>query len=172
MESTTLFPSIPDEARLWIYAADRPLDTDEQQALERSIDSFIDDWTTHGRSVQGAAAVVEDLFLLLAATVEDGDISGCGIDASTRAIEEAAQQIGFTWLPSLQILYRDPEGVVRSCTRRTFKELAKRGEVTAQTPVFNTNLTTVGELRAGRFERPAGQSWHARAFALREEQPA
>lgn len=163
---------MPDEARLWIYAADRPLSARDQQALKQTLDNFTGDWSSHGRSVQGAIAIVEDRFLLLSATVEDGDISGCGIDASTRAIEEAAQEAGFTWLPALKILYRDAEGTVQHCSRQDFKALAKRGDITAQTPVFNTNLTTVGELRAGQFEQPAGQSWHARAFDLAEEQPA
>ena len=44
--------------------------------------------------------------------------------------------------------------------------LAEAGAVTADTVVFNTVVSPVGELRGGRWEVPARDSWHAQAFPV------
>ena len=36
----------------------------------------------------------------------------------------------------------------------------------AETPVFDLSLTTLGQVRDGGFEKPAGASWHARVFRI------
>ena len=162
----TLFTELPDEARLWIFAADRPLSDAESQTLLETLAPFLNEWTAHGLPVRGQAAVLHHRFLLLAGYVLDGEISGCSIDAATRAVNAAARKLGISWVSPLVIFYRDAEGTVQHATRGQFRRLIAEGKVTAETPVFDLSLTTVGALRSGAFEKPAGRSWHARVFAL------
>ncbi|MDF2776045.1 MAG: hypothetical protein K0S86_5546, partial [Geminicoccaceae bacterium] len=42
--------------------------------------------------------------------------------------------------------------------------MARTGELSPDTPVFDTALTTAAEWRE-RFERPARESWHAELLA-------
>ena len=98
------------------------------------------------------------------------EISGCGIDASVHATEEAAGRLGVAWSSPLLVLYRDTDGAVRNLPRSAFRKLVADGTVTAETPVFDVSLTTLGQLRSGAFEKPAGASWHARVFRI--PQPA
>lgn len=170
MDSTTLFPSFPDTARLWIYAADATLTSDDEAALRRRMNHFIEEWSSHDRPVRGAFQIKEHRFLLLAATLKSGAVSGCGIDASVHAIDEAAAARDISWIPTLHVIYRDAEGQIQHCSRSTFRSLAARGRATTETPVFDMGLDTVEALRAGQFEQPAGTSWHAEAFDL--PQPA
>lgn len=170
MNDTMLFPALPDEARLWVYVADRSLPADEQAQLVAHLEKFMQDWTSHGRPVEGAVAVLHDRFVVLAATLADGDISGCGIDASVHAVDAAAQALDVAWIPALHVVYRDAEGRVQHDTRSAFRAQVEAGAVTAETSVFDPSITTLGALRGGQFERPAGSSWHARAFDL--AQPA
>ncbi len=162
----TLFAEFPDEARLWIFAADRPLSEAESQTLLETLLPFLKDWKAHGLPVQGQATVLHRRFLLLAGYVPDGAISGCSIDAATRAVEAAAQKVGITWVSPLVVFYRDAEGSVQHASRGQFRRLIAEGKVTAETPVFDLSLTTVGALRSGAFEKPASQSWHARVFSM------
>ncbi len=161
-----LFAKLPDEARLWIFAADHPLSDAESQALLETLAPFLEGWTAHGLPVRGQAAVLHHRFLLLAGHVPDGEISGCSIDAATRAIHAAGRELGITWMSPLVVFYRDADGAVQHATRSQFRRLIATGKVTAETPVFDLSVTTVGDLRRGAFEKPAGQSWHARVFAL------
>jgi hypothetical protein len=49
-------------------------------------------------------------------------------------------------------------------SRDQFVDLTGSGVVTRQTVVFDNTLTTVGAVREGRWEVPAGESWHGQAF--------
>lgn len=161
-----LFPILPDHARLWIYAADRSLSEHEQTHLLETIHAFLAQWTSHGRPVEGAADVRDERFLLLAGFVPDGEVSGCGIDASVRAVETAGAALGITWLSPLNVFFRDAEGAVQSLPRPAFRKLVRAGTVTAETSVFDPSPATLGDVRREPFERPAGASWHALVFKI------
>lgn len=168
MNAASPFAPLPATARLWIYAADAPLSADDQSFVRQTMDGFLADWTSHGQPVNGAFRIRDDRFLMLAAALDAGEISGCGIDASVHALEDAAAARGIAWIPALHVIYRDADGRVQHVARPAFRRLAERGSVTAETPVFDPSLTTLAALRAGQFERPAGTAWHAQAFDLRQ----
>lgn len=164
--TATLFRALPDTARVWVYIADRPLREAEQAEVQHRLDAFFDAWTSHGRGVQGAATILADRLLVLAAHIPSGDISGCGIDKSVHTVEDAAQALGFAWQSPLLVTYRAADGTLQSEPRGAFRKRVRSGEVTAATPVLDLTLTTLGEVRAGHLERPAGDAWHARAFRI------
>lgn len=166
MSAEHLFPTLPDTARVWVYVADRPLLPSEQQALCTALTPFTQTWTSHGRKVFGEATVLDDRFLLLGGVLKEGDISGCGIDTSVHAVEDAGRSFGITWLQGLMIIFRDAQGAIQAVPRPEFRSLVRSGIVIADTPVIDPGIATVGELRQGFFERPAGESWHARAFQI------
>lgn len=161
MADLSAFSSLPDDARVWIHAADAPLSDATQAALLDRLSAFMDDWTSHQRAVEGAATLLHDRFLVVAAATASGDISGCGIDDLTHAVDDVASALDIAWVPALHVLYRAPDGAVVAASRRTFQTRAEEGTLTPETSVFDPSLTTLGALRAGEFERPARDSWHA-----------
>mgnify|MGYP006288811777 CR=1 FL=1 len=168
MTPSDLFPALPDDARCWVHTAAEPLSDDTQETLLDRLQSFIDGWTSHGRSVRGRATVLDDRFLVLAATIEAGDISGCGIDSAVHAIDEAAADLQIDWAPSLHVVYRRPDGEIEVLPRPAFRRRVNEGTVTADTSVFDPSVSTLGAVRHGDFEQPAGSSWHARTFQIPE----
>lgn len=171
MDYSTLFPEMPDDARLWIHITNRTLTDDEEQELKRRLQHFTESWTSHDRSVQGTVEVVDRRILLLAATMgDDAAISGCGIDTATHAVEESAQALGFDWASPLDVFYRDNEGHLQQCSREEFRERIEQEDLTTETTVLDPSVMKVGELREGTFEQPARSAWHARVFDL--PQPA
>lgn len=165
--SSSFFPDYPDDANLWVYVADRPLDEAAAAALHRELDDFFANWTSHGRAVNGEARLIDGRFLLVAARLnEEGDLSGCGIDASVNALEDAAARIGVAWMPALAVAFRDDSGRVQVLPRPAFRRAVREGTVTAETPVFDTSLNTVGDLRARGLEQRAADAWHARVFRI------
>ena len=161
MADLSSLSDLPDDARLWIHAADAPLSDATQTALLDRLSAFIDEWTSHQRAVEGAATILHDRFLVVAAATRNGDISGCGIDDLAHAVDDAASDLDIAWVPSLHVLYRDDDGAVVATSRRTFQQRAEDGTVTADTPVFDPSITSLGALRDGQFEQPARDSWHA-----------
>jgi hypothetical protein len=165
--ASSLLPDLPDAARVWIHPAAAPLDADTQAALRERLGAFVDEWSSHQQNVKGGVAVLHDRFVVLAgARVDGADPSGCAIDDATRAVDAAAEALGIEWVPSLHLLYRTDDGRVEAVSRSRFRALAEEGAVTTETPVFDPSVTTLGALREGAFEQPAGRSWHADAFSL------
>lgn len=160
---------LPESARVWIYASDRDLNELEENRVVEMLSEFCAGWTSHSRPVRSAVDVIDGRFAVIAGLVQEGDISGCGIDKSTVALKTAAAELALEWLPGLYVHYRDRRGVVHSVPRRIFRELVERGDVSAESPVFDMTIETLGQLRSGGFERPAGETWHARVFGLRPQ---
>jgi len=162
MADLSAFSALPDDAALWIHPAAEPLSSADQEALLDQLSSFTEGWTSHEHPVEGAAAVLHDRFLIVAAVRPDGgDISGCGIDDLSHAVDRAAATLNIEWVPSLHVLYRTRDGSVETASRRAFQQRAAEGAVTLDTPVFDPSLNTLGVLRDGQFERAARNSWHA-----------
>lgn len=165
--SSSLLPPLPDAARVWIHPATSPLTEETQTELLERLRAFVERWTSHNQAVTGGVTVLYDRFVILAGARTDGnDPSGCSIDDATHAVEEAAAELDIDWVPSLHVLYRTEEGTVAAVPRSAFQDRVEAGAVTTETTVFDPSVTTLGAVRNGAFEQPAGQSWHADAFAL------
>lgn len=181
MTSSALFPDLPGDARVWVRPSTEPLSDAVQSDLVARLRAFIDTWQSHGRPVNGDVAVLGDRLLVLAARLDapdgsdgpdgpadGGAISGCGIDASVHAIDEAAAALGIDWAPALHVVYRDADGAVQTAARPAFRALVGDGAVTGDTVVFDPSVTTLQQVRDGDFEAPARSTWHARVFQIPE----
>jgi hypothetical protein len=163
-----LFPKQPDDAALWIFAADRSLNDQEQERLLGSISDFLQSWTSHDRVVVAESVLLENRFLVVSAHIPGGDVSGCGIDKLVHAVEANAIGVAANLLPSIDIVYRDESGEIQSTSRSEFRSLVESGKVNSETRVFDTSVATVGQFRSGGLEHSAGSSWHGRIFRLKQ----
>ncbi len=157
-----LFPQFPEDAKLWVYAMPRPL-TDEQRKLVASrLADFVTQWQSHGTPVHGAFDIVENQFVLIAGYVGDG-VSGCSTDSMVRVMKQLRDE-GLDGFDRSWVYYRDREGKVHTTARSQFQDMVAKGSVAADTPVFDTTVQFVGDLRRGAFETTFANAWHATAF--------
>lgn len=157
------FDALPDDSRTWIFATDHPLETEAAGRLLEEVDAYLEQWKVHGEPLQCARRWVDDHFLLVGVDSSTANASGCSIDGLFRALQRLEPVIGTRLVGGGRIGYRDAAGGAHVVARDEFAQLANAGEVTRETPVFDTSLTTAGEIRDG-FERPAGESWAATYF--------
>jgi len=161
-----LLPSLPDHARLWTFVAPRPLAAEAQEAVLARVRAFLPEWVSHGRPVAAEAAFFHGRALVVGALLSEaeGDISGCGIDQMVHAVEAAAP--GLAWLDGLQVAYREEDDFAVA-PRATVRRMLREGTVSAETPVLDATLPTVGALRAsGGLERPLGATALGRALGV------
>lgn len=149
---------LSDDARAWVFASDRAISGPDAVHMLAEVDDFLDQWRAHGVPLTASREWRDDRFLVVAAEGEDA--SGCSIDGLFRALKALGPQLGAKLVSSGLVFYRDDSGTVQSLTRPQFSNAAGYGAITAETPVFDTSLTRLGDVRT-RFERPAGESWQA-----------
>jgi hypothetical protein len=159
----TTFDTLPAHARLWIFAAERELSSRERDYLLTTVDEFLDRWQAHGQPLTNARELRHGRFLLIAVDETGAGASGCSIDALVRDIKRVEVQLRLALVDHGPVLFRNGDEIAR-VPRAEFSDLVRAGAVTPQTIVFNNTLTRVGDVRAGRWEVPASESWHAAAF--------
>ena len=169
-----LFGGLPDSARLWIFGVGRSLSGAEEARLLESVAAFLGGWKAHGRRLAALHEWVGGRFLLVAVDDRAVPPSGCSIDALVGRLRGLEAEFGTEIVGGAPVWYRSggTGGAIERVSRPVFRDRARAGLVTGETVVFDLSLERVGELRAGRFERPVGESWHRRYLAPRVPEAA
>ncbi len=158
--SMVSFDTLPDDARLWCFGASRRPDAAQTAHLLDSMQSFIDSWTAHRRDLHAGFDWTHQRFLRVAVVASRAGASGCSLDALMEQLRMLGAELDLDLIDSMPVWYRDASGSLRMCSRAEFGALGRRGEVTERTHVFDLTLTRLGDVRAGRLEVEAGESWH------------
>lgn len=157
------FDQLPDEARLWVFGADRPLDEEEERILFERVDAFLSHWKAHGTPLTCGWQWRYDRFLHVAVDERSAPPSGCSIDAMVRILQGLEAEIGIRLTDRAPVWFRE-DGEIRATSRTDFASLATTQEVGPETVVFDQTVTSIGELRGGAWETEAASTWHGRAF--------
>jgi hypothetical protein len=152
------FDQLPDDARCWVFAAGAPLDEVDTPRLLAAVDAFLLTWAAHGTPLTSARDFRDELFLVVGVDERAAGASGCSIDGLFRVLQGIEDGIGTSMVGGGMVYFRGPSGLVHGCTRAQFTEMAMDGDVTGDTMVFDTTVTTVGDFRA-RFESPTRDAW-------------
>jgi hypothetical protein len=155
------FDTLPDAARVWVFGAAAPIIGAARDTLLEAVDAHLAQWRAHGTPLMCARSWRDEQFLVVAVDEAATNASGCSIDGMFRVLASLESQVGTSLVGGGTVFWRDADGAVHAADRPAFRTAAARGEITADTHVFDTTVTTLGDWRS-KFERPARESWHAR----------
>jgi hypothetical protein len=158
------FHNLPDDAQLWVYGFDKKMDPRLRAEISGDFGSFLSSWTSHNEPVEGAAAIVENRFVLLAGHCGAG-IGGCSIDGSVAVVKSLREKYGLDGFNRDLVFFRGGDNEVDAVTREEFQKGVENGRFGDSTVVFDLTLTNLRALRKGRFETTFDKCWHARVFA-------
>jgi hypothetical protein len=156
------FESLPDDSKIWIYQSNRKFSDLEIQEMESELKLFIDNWTSHGQSLEASFVTRYNRFIIIAVNQEVQAATGCSIDASVQLIQNLEQKYSVDLLDKMNVTFKVGEHVAFKPLIE-FKKLAKEKAVSENTIVFNNLLNTLGEWK-DFWEVPASDSWHNRFF--------
>jgi hypothetical protein len=157
------FDQLPPDARVWVFPASRALTNDERSRVLAETDAFIEQWTAHGVPLSAARDFRHDQFVLVAVNERAAGTSGCSVDALVRRMSQLQSVLGVDFTDNAPVLFRRGDRIER-VPRERFAELAAAGDVGPDTVVFDNTVTTVADVRNGRWETRAADAWHARVF--------
>mgnify|MGYP001164129527 FL=1 len=72
------FGQLPEDARVWIFTAERLLSQGEQNRLLKEVDGFIDEWRAHDAPLTAGRELRYDRFLFVAVDQQQLDPSDYG----------------------------------------------------------------------------------------------
>lgn len=154
------FGALPSDARVWVFASDRPLVGDDAQALLSEVDRFLEQWKAHGAPLRSAREWRDDRFLAIGVDPTAEQASGCSIDGLFRGLQSLERRLGTTLVAGGRVFYRDAAGEPQVASRRDVAALVGSGLISGTTTVFDTSVTVARTYRE-RFEQRAGDSWVA-----------
>jgi hypothetical protein len=154
------FSALPDDARLWLVAFDRPVDP---SVLAPEIEALLGRWRHKGIQYQGTWALLEGRILAIAEPTLATQPSGCAIDGMLRGVRQISERLGLGLQDAQDVITRLPEGV-RVFARTDLEARIADGTLGAGTVVLDLALLTLGDLRQGRFERPLSATWIGRKY--------
>ena len=156
------FDALPDDGRVWAFAAEPQPGPEETARLLHAMQDFVRQWTAHREDLTGSVDWWHQRFLVVGLDDRRVGASGCSIDALMNRLSELEAELGVRLTESSPVWYRDAEDRIRSVTREEFRQLAGEGRVGPETSVFDLTARNVGQARSSRLERRASESWHAR----------
>lgn len=156
----TEFKNLPNDARVWIYQADRKLSDVEVEEIKTLTDEFLTKWTAHGAALEAASEINYNRFIVLGLNQANVSASGCSIDASVHFIQSLEEKYEVNLLDKMNVTFYSGEYIAHK-PLLDFKKMAKAKSVSKDTIVFN-NLVNTKEEYLENWEVPAYQSWHNR----------
>ncbi len=158
------FAQLSDEARIWVYAANRPFGPAELHPLVQGLSTFIESWTAHNHVLQGSFEIIENQFIVLAVDENHQSATGCSIDKSVHFLQVIEQEFGIQLFNRILVYYYAGEQLITT-DRADFESSLQKGHITPATTVINTLVFNKKELTE-KFKLPFAESWHARVFGL------
>ncbi len=149
--------SLSDDSRIWIFGISPKLDAARRARMLEQVDAFLRDWAAHNFPVTSGREILHDSFLVIAVD-KASETSGCSIDRMFGLLRNLERDLGVAILDPNRVFARDRGAM----TRDEF-----RGTADADTVVYDTLAERLGDVRGGRWERRAGESWHAKLLGDR-----
>ena len=154
------FNTLPETSRVWIYQSNRSLTDDEITQISSKFETFINNWTNHGKDLHAGYEIKYKRFIVLALNQEIKTASGCSIDSSVNFIQQLEKEYNIDLLDKMNVSYKQGEFIAYK-PLTDFRKMAKDKAVSQNTIVFNNLVTNIAEYKEN-WEVPAKDSWHSR----------
>ncbi len=156
------FDKLPDNARVWVYQANRPLSDGDVNAITNALQPALSQWAAHGQALLASARVIENRFVVVAVDEGYNLPSGCSIDASVRTLRQLGESLDIDFFDRSAAV-RTTIGTVQTIDLPVIRGAVSDGSLTPETTVFNTLVKTKAEFLTNWHLR-AADSWLRRYF--------
>ena len=135
-----IFPELNSNSKVWIYTADRKLESAEIDTISKKLEFFISEWAAHGNELFGNATILHDYFIVLAVDESKVMASGCSIDSSVRFIKELGNTLEIDFLNRFYVITKEQDLIDRVHLTKLSEKI--------DSEVFNPMITTLGQLNS------------------------
>jgi len=159
------FKGLPDDARLWVFALDRPLKGADRAKFEDDIRTFLESWRHKGKTFDAVWELRYQQLLLVAEPFLATAPSGCAIDGMLRKVERIVSEAGAKLASDQVVVILTEKGLELHC-RSELPCLLRSGTIRPDTTLIDRSLHDLSQLRQGRLERPLLNTWIGHKYGL------
>ncbi|MDN3204922.1 hypothetical protein [Algoriphagus sediminis] len=156
------FEEMPEDARIWIYQANRKLNSNEISMVEDRLKQFCQNWNTHGTLMPTSFTILNDQILVLAVDESNLGASGCSIDSSVRVLSEIESELGLNLRDQGKVSIKKSEEEIQVLPALGIKTALAESKISADKEVINPRIQTKRELQ--RLWIPISESWLNKYF--------
>lgn len=153
------FVGYPAQSKLWVFMAERKLNTVEKKVVNTYMQQFIPQWHAHGSALKAGYELIYDQFLVVAVDESPASASGCSIDSLTRYVQMMESKLGISFTDRMLVGYETENGIETEKLSE-FKAKVKNGELSGDTVIFNNSVFSLNEFW-DEWQQPLDKSWAA-----------
>ena len=147
------FNTIPEESRIWIYAADHKLTNDQENYILNHISDHLQNWEAHKVPLTAGVTILENRFIVVALDDSKNDASGCSIDTLQNTIQELENELSISLLNRLNVFCKIREEIKCIPTFRL------KNEIDEDTLFYDLTIQKKSEIE--RWLKPIKDGWCA-----------
>lgn len=153
---------MPENARVWIYQADRKLTTTEEEQIQQTGNVFFEDWAAHGAPLKCAFKIFHHQFVVISVDESHNQVSGCSIDSSVGFVKHLEQQLNINFFDRTKLAFIHDEEVFLE-SLNNLKTSVTSGRISESTLTFNNLVSSKSELDDSWLV-PAKSTWLNKYF--------
>ncbi|MEM6737380.1 MAG: hypothetical protein AAGC64_12180 [Bacteroidota bacterium] len=156
------FDLMPEDARLWIYQANRPLSNQEFSFVKKYTEQFLSQWQAHGQDLIASYKIKYNQFLVISVDETSSKASGCSIDSSVHLIKDLEKELEISFITTNKVAFLI-EDKIHLFSFNNLKEQISNSIITQETKVFDNTVKNIEEFKT-KWLVPSTQTWVRRYF--------
>lgn len=146
-----------DQSRVWIYQSSRLFSMGEALQIEDLLNTFVENWKSHGAPVKGFATLFFGQFVVFIADETAISVGGCSTDSSVRLVKdmEGIFKVNFFDRTNLAFALK---GKVQTIPMTQLNYALENKFIDSETVYFNNTVLTLGALKS-KWMIPISESW-------------
>jgi len=147
------FHTLPEESRIWIYAAENALSKDQQNYILKIISEELKGWNAHQQPLTAGVTILENHFIIIALDESKNAASGCSIDTLQNTIQKIEKGLTLSLMNRLNVFCKIEDEIL--CIP-SFKL-----ESVADKDTLFYDLTILRKSDLNTYQKPISEGWCA-----------
>ena len=97
------FHTLPEQARIWLYASEKALTQSQQDYILNIISEELKGWNAHKQPLTAGVAILENHFIVVALDESKNGASGCSIDTLQKTIQKIEKEFSISLMNRLNV---------------------------------------------------------------------
>ena len=145
------FHTLPEESRIWLYAAENALSKDQQNYILKVVSEDLKGWNAHQQPLTAGVTILENHFIVVALDEGENGASGCSIDTLQQTIQELEKELSVSLMNRLNVFCRI-DNEIQCIPSFKLESMAK-----ADTPFYDLTILTKSDLNT--YLKPISEGW-------------